>query len=235
MFPLVLALFLSAPQSPCPPSWEPLPGDACLLVGEQPGLAVYFHGMTAPTTQALGVELSLMEKVPRERRTPVVALKGRSGLCDWWPERKGWWCWPTARSQLAEVRLITGRMREVLAAASERLKGRQLEPPVLTGYSSGAYFLTMVMGDTEVPAAGWVLLHGGPVTGVAYSRARERPTLLVAAADDGVQRPAMESLKGKLDEAGWQSTLVVRPGSHPPELEDYQRLFDFAAAVSRRP
>jgi len=220
----------------CPPAWEPLPGDACLLDGEKRGLAVYFHGMTAPTLQALGVELSLMERVPRNRRTPVVVLKGRGGLCDWAPEVRAFWCWPTARSQLTEVRLVTARLKEVLAAASVRLGRHHPRPvPVLSGYSNGAYFLTMVMGDTEVPAAGWVLMHGGPVTGVVYRRDRERPTLLLAAAEDNIQRPAMESLKAKLDDVGWPSTLVVRPGAHPPELEDYQRLFDFAAAVSRRP
>ena len=235
MISVLLALLVGAPQPVCPPAWEPLPGDACLLDGEKRGLAVYFHGMTAPSLQALGVELSLLEKVPRSRRTPMVALKGRGGLCDWAAEYRGFWCWPTARSQRSEVRLVTERLKEVLEAASTRLGRDSLPLPVLAGYSNGAYFLTMVMGDTEVPVAGWVLMHGGPVAGVIYAKSRERPTLLLAAAEDGIQRPAMESLKAKLDEAGWQSTLLVRPGSHPPELEDYQRLFDFAAAVSRRP
>lgn len=235
MIPVLMALLAGTPEPMCPPAWEPLPGHACLLDGEKKGLAVYFHGMTAPSLQALGVELSLIERVPRSRRTPVVALRGRGGLCDWAAEYRSFWCWPTARSQLSEVRLVTDRLKEVVEAASARLGHDSSPLPVLTGYSNGAYFLTMVMGETEVPVAGWVLMHGGPVTGVAYTRSRERPTLLLAAAEDGIQRPAMESLKAKLDGAGWQSTLVVRPGSHPPELEDYLRLFDFAAAVSRRP
>jgi predicted esterase len=234
MVSVLIALLAGAsPLSTCPPAWEPLPQDACLLKGERRGLALYFHGMSAPSMQALGVELSLMESVPAAQRTAVVVLRGQSGLCDWAPERRGWWCWPTSRSQLAEVKRLTERVREIVEAASARLKRPARAPPVLTGYSNGAYFVGMLMGETEVPAAGWVLMHGGPVTGVAYPRARERPTLLLAAAGDGIQRPAMESLKAKLDQVGWQSTLVVRPGAHPLELEDFQRLFDFTAAVSR--
>jgi hypothetical protein len=42
-------------------------------------------------------------------------------------------------------------------------------------------------------------------------------------------------LKAKLDGTNWKSALVLRPGGHPPEVEDFQRLFDFAAQVSRSP
>jgi predicted esterase len=232
LLPLTLLLLTQSPLPDfCPPGWEPLPSDACLLRGDKPGLVVYFHGMTAPMAKVLAWEMGFVTKVPRNRRSSLVALRGVAGLCDWADEFKGWWCWPSAKGR-PELQTVVERIEQVISAASERLK-THFPQPVIAGYSNGAYLVTLLMTDTRVPAAGWVVMHGGPVTGTSFPKDRERPTLLLAAADDGVQRPAMESLKGRLDASGWTSMLVVRPGAHPPEVEDYERLFDFASSVSR--
>ena len=227
----LLVLSQSVTPDFCPPGWEPLPSDACLLRGDKPGLVVYFHGMTAPMTKALAWEMSFVTRVPKNRRASLVALRGVAGLCDWADEFKGWWCWPSAKGR-PELQAVVDRIDLVVAAAGERLNKR-VERPVIAGYSNGAYLVTLLMTDTKIPAAGWVVMHGGPVTGTSFTKDRERTTLLLAAADDGVQRPAMESLKTRLDSSGWASMLVVRPGAHPPEVEDYERLFDFATSVSR--
>jgi predicted esterase len=230
---LTLLLLAQAPATDfCPQGWEPLPEDACLLRGDRPGLIVYFHGMTAPANRAIAWELSFVTRVPKHRRASLVVLRGVAGLCDWADEYRGWWCWPTAKTRLLELQTVVERIDSVVASASSRLKSRA-NAPVIAGYSNGAYLVTMLMAETKLPASGWVVMHGGPVSGTNFGKDRERPTLLLAAADDGVQRPAMETLKSRLDVSGWASMLVVRPGSHPPEVEDYERLFDFASSVSR--
>jgi predicted esterase len=160
-------------------------------------------------------------------------LRGTPGLCDWADEFREWWCWPTAKSRVPETVTVIERLDRVVAAVGERLHHQGL--PVIAGYSNGGYLVSMLMADARVVASGFVVMHGGPITGVAYERQRERPTLLMAAAADAIQRPAMEGLKAKLDSVGWRSSMVVRAGGHPPEVEDYQRLFEFASHVSRRP
>ncbi len=223
-----------APSEPfCPPGWESLRGDACLLRGQLPGLVVYFHGMSAPVVKALGWELSFASRVLPAKRTSLVVMRGTAGLCDWADEFRTWWCWPTAKTRVPETLTVIERLDTVVTAAGERLHHQGL--PVIAGYSNGGYLVSMLMGDPRVVASGFVVMHGGPITGVVYERERERPTLLMAAAEDSIQRPAMEGLKAKLDSVGWRSSMVVRAGSHAPEVEDYQRLFEFASHVSRRP
>lgn len=233
---MLLALVLAQPPALdlCPPGWESLREDACLLRGERPGLVVYFHGMSAPSPRALGYELGFASRVPRSRRVSLVSLRGTPGLCDWSTEYSNWWCWPTARSRSSELLDVIDRFYDILSVTRRKLN-RDDGAPIIAGYSNGAYLVTMLMGDTAIPSAGWVVMHGGPVTGTSWSKDRERPTLLLAASGDGIQRPAMETLKARLDASGWSSVLVIRPGGHPPEVEDYQRLFDFASMVSHKP
>jgi predicted esterase len=218
----------SAAPARCPPGWEALPERACLLRGGQPGLVVYLHGL-APNAFAVTAEWKALAEVPRERRAAVLALWGTEGQCPWAPQAL---CWPSDRSQLAEVRALTRRLGGALEAAWARLRQRSL--PVVAGYSNGAYCVSILIGDSDVPAAGWALLQGGPATGTSFPQSRARPTWLLAAADDPIQGPAMRSLQAALLEAGWHPTLAVRPGEHPAEVGDYQRLFAFAATVPRR-
>jgi predicted esterase len=233
MFSLIALVLAQAPVDLCPAGWESLRDDACLLRGDRPGVVVYFHGMTAPSPRALGFELGFVSRVPRPRRMSFVSLRGTAGLCDWATEYSSWWCWPTTRNRLNVVTAIVGRVSDTLALVRQRLN-RDDGLPVIAGYSNGGYLVTMLMGEASLPSAGWVVMHGGPVAGQTWSRDRERPTLLITGAGDGIQRPAMETLKSRLDEVGWSSVLVVRPGGHPPEVEDYQRLFDFASTVTSR-
>lgn len=228
----VSATLALAQGTPCPRGWEPLgAGDACLLRGDAPGLIVYFHGMMAPSPKPLAWELSFISTATaKAKRVPVVALRGTPGLCDWADEYREWWCWPSVRSRLPEVGTALTRLGEALVAAGAALK-RHLPAPLLVGYSNGGYFLSLVMGDTKLRASGYVVLHGGQVTGVAFPPERKRPTLLVAATDDQVQRPAMESFRATLDAAGWAPGFFLRKGSHPPEVEDFTRVLDFASRL----
>lgn len=235
MSPLVLAaaVFLAQPPAPapCPKGWEALNGDACLLRGDADGLIVYFHGMMAPSPKTFAWELSFMTVAAKSRRVPIVVLRGTPGLCDWADEYRDWWCWPSVRSRLPEVGTALTRLGEVLVAAGKAL-GRPLPAPLLVGYSNGGYFLSLVMGDTKARASGYAVLHGGLVTGVTFAPERKRPTLLISATDDEVQRPAMESFRAVLDAAGWAPGWHVRKGSHPPEVEDFTRVLEFASKLT---
>lgn len=227
MLSLALTALLAAGPPACPPGWEALPERACLLRGGRPGLVVYLHGMAA-SAFAVAAEWKVLGEVPLARRPSVLALWGRPGLCDWAPEA---WCWPSDRSQVAQVKDLEARLDRSLQAAWARLRHRDV--PVIAGYSNGAYCVSLLISESEVPARGWALLQGGPVTGTTYQKRRERPTWLLAAAADPIQGPAMQSMKGLLEEAGWHPTLAVRPGEHPAEVGDFQRLFDFAATAQR--
>ena len=233
MFASVLtALLLS--QTPCPPGWTVLPGDACLLKGEAEGLIVYFHGMMAPTPKTLAWELGFITTAEKTRHVPVVVVRGTPGFCDWATEYKDWWCWPSAYSRLPEVGVTLSRVGEVLVAAGKAL-ARPIPAPLYVGYSNGGYFLTMVMSDTKTSASGFVVISGGQVKGVTFPLERKKPTLLISAADDLIQRPAMESMRGTLEAAGWSPGWYLRKGAHPPEIEDFTRVLEFASSLKWQP
>jgi predicted esterase len=226
---LALALAVTIQAAPsCPEGWEAVPARACLLRGERPGLVVYLHGLGA-NRFAVTSEWSVLAEVPRARRQSVLALWGQEGLCDWAPEAL---CWPSDRAQLDELKVLEARLAHALEATWTRLRHRWT--PVFAGYSNGGYCVSLLMGDSEVSAAAWALLQGGPVTGTPYPRTRERPTWLLAAAEDPIQGPSTQALKTALESAGWHPRLVVRPGQHPAEVGDYQRLFDFVGTVVPR-
>ncbi len=229
MLTLVATLLLSL--APCPPGWDALPGEACLLPGDAAGLIVYFHGMMAPAPQPFGWELSFLSAAPKSKRAPVVVLRGTPGLCDWSSDYATWWCWPSARARLPAVGATLTRLGPVLVAAGERL-GRPLPAPLFVGYSNGGYFLNLVMADTHAQASGYVVINAGGVKGVSFPAERRRPTLLISGAGDTVQRPGMEALRATLQTAGWAPTWFSREGAHPPELADFGRVLDFASGLA---
>lgn len=232
MIAALLTLMLS--QTPCPPGWSALPGEACLLKGEAEGLLVYFHGMMAPAPKTLAWELGFISVADKTKRVPVVVVRGSPGLCDWAAAYEDWWCWPSVYSRLPEVGATLKRVDAVVEAAAKVL-GRPLPAPLFVGYSNGGYFLTMVMGATQQRASGFVVISGGLVKGVSFSAERQRPTLLIGAADDVIQRPAMESMRATLDAAGWSPEWFLRKGAHPPELDDFNRVLLFAAKLTWQP
>jgi poly(3-hydroxybutyrate) depolymerase len=227
----MLALVLS--QTPCPPGWSPLPNDACLLKGDAEGLIVYFHGMMAPSPKTLAWELGFIATASKTRHVPVIVMRGTPGLCDWATEYQDWWCWPSVRTRLPQVSTVLERVEGAVKAASQTL-GRPVPAPLFVGYSNGGYFLTMVMGDTTQRASGFAIISAGLVKGVSFPAERKAPTLLVAAVDDLIQRPAMEAMRSTLETAGWSPTWYLRKGAHPPELDDFTRVLDFASKLTWR-
>jgi predicted esterase len=225
----VVALLLS--QAPCPPGWTALSGDACLLKGEAEGLIVYFHGMMAPSPKTFAWELGFIATATKARRVPVVVVRGTPGWCDWADEYREWWCWPSSRNRLKDVGTTLTRVSGIIGAAGDAL-GRPVPAPLFVGYSNGGYFLSMVMGDSKQAASGYAVISGGLVKGVTFSNEHKAPTLLIAATDDLIQRPAMEFMRSNLETAGWAPTWFLRKGAHPPELEDFGKVLEFASKLS---
>jgi predicted esterase len=228
---LVLAL---SQLTPCPAGWEALDGDACLWRGKSPGAVVYFHGMLAPDPRAFTRELGFVEPAARKHGLTVIALKGVPGLCDWAAEYTTWWCWPTVKQRTDATTSIRARVTSALDDAATRL-GQRLALPVLAGYSNGGYFTSILMDEgSALGASAFVVMHAGLVSGVNVP-ARPRPTLLIAAEGDRIQRPTMESFRDALTARAWSPAFVLRPKEHPLELEDFEHLARFVTRIRWRP
>jgi predicted esterase len=227
-------LLVLSQVTPCPTGWEPVDGDACLKRGQTPGVVVYFHGMLAPDPKAFGRELGFITPSASKNGVSVLAMRGVPGLCDWATEYVTWWCWPTVKERVSERRAIVERVKHALETASLRLD-RTLSRPVFAGYSNGGYFTSLLMDDdAAVEASAFVVLHAGLVSGVAISE-RPKPTLLIAAEGDRIQRPTMESFRTALTARAWSPAFVLRPKEHPLELEDFEQLARFVTRIRWRP
>lgn len=231
MTSLVLSVLL-AQSSPCPPGWEALEAPGCFRRGQGPGLVLYLHGMLAPNERAFARELGFIAPAAAKAQLTVIAPRGTPGLCDWAPEYKDWWCWPSVKGREPDTSAIVERLAAAIAEVARRME-RTLPPPLIAGYSNGGYFTSLLM-EGRLPATGFVVLHGGLVTGVTIDE-RPRPTLLIAAEGDLIQRPAMETFRKALTDRHWTPAFVLRKKEHPLELEDFEHLTSFARRLSWKP
>ena len=108
---------------------------------------------------------------------------------------------------------------------------RTLPSPLVVGYSNGGYFTSLLMEPERLTVTGFVVLHGGLVTGVTLEE-RPKPTLLVAAEGDTIQRPAMETFRAALEQKKWSPAFVLRKKEHPLELEDFEHVMAFARRLT---
>ncbi|MBL8917912.1 MAG: hypothetical protein JNJ54_03555 [Myxococcaceae bacterium] len=223
---------LLAAASPCPAGWEPLTSPGCFRRGEGPGVVLYLHGMLAPNERAFARELGFITPAAVEAQLTLIAPRGAPGLCDWAPEYKDWWCWPSAKGREPDTTIIIERLVESIAEVERRLD-RRLPAPLIAGYSNGGYFTSLLM-EGRLPATGFAVLHGGLVSGVTLDE-RPRPILLVAAEGDTIQRPGMEAFRRALTERHWTPAFVLRKKEHPLELEDFTHLASFARRLSWKP
>lgn len=227
----LLALVLSQ-VSLCPSGWEPLSSPGCFKRGTNAGVVVYLHGMMAPNEKAFTRELGFVAPAATKAGMTVVALRGTPGLCDWAAEYKDWWCWPTVKTREAETMAIAGRIGEAVTEVETRLE-RTLPAPLIVGYSNGGYFTSLLMEPERLAVTGFVVLHGGLVTGVTVEE-RPKPTLLIAAEGDTIQRPAMETFRAALEQKKWSPAFVLRKKEHPLELEDFEHVMTFARRLTWR-
>jgi predicted esterase len=223
----------------CPAGWAATSStEACVLEGKGPGVVVYLHGMLAPpekgasSSRPFARELGFITPAARRGDATVVVLKGTAGLCDWAPEFETWWCWPSVKSRRAELDALASRIDGVLDELEVTL-ARRLPAPLVVGYSNGGYATSLLM-ESQLGVTGFVVLHGGLVTGVAVPE-RPKPTLLIAAEGDTIQRPAMESFRRALEQRGWSPAFVLRKKEHPLELEDFEHVTAFAKRLTWKP
>lgn len=226
---LTASLLAQMPAFSCPKGWQALSTPACVLEGQSAGVVVYLHGMMAPTEQQFARELSFITPAAKRTSMTVIAVRGAAGLCDWAPDYKTWWCWPSVRTRERETKDAIDRIASAIAETEQRLS-RKLPPPLLAGYSNGGYFTSVLM-ERELPVTGYAVLHGGLVSGVTVGE-RPKPVLLVAAEGDTIQRPAMETFRAALEQRQWTPAFVMRKHEHPLELEDFEQVMAFARRLS---
>lgn len=231
MMPLVLSLVL-AQSSACPRGWEALAEPGCFHRGEGPGVVLYLHGMLAPDERAFARELGFIAPAARESQLTIIAPRGTAGLCDWAPEYRDWWCWPSVKGREPATSAVVAQLVAAIADVERRLD-RRLPAPLIAGYSNGGYFTSLLM-EERLPATGFAVLHGGLVSGVVLGE-RPRPTLLIAAEGDTIQRPGMEAFRSALLERQWTPAFVLRKKAHPLELEDFAHVASFARRLSWKP
>ena len=217
----------------CPTGWEPLDTPGCFRRGVAPGVVVYLPGMMAPNEKLFVRELGFVTPAAMKADLTVIALRGAPGLCDWSPEFKTWWCWPSAKSRTSDVAEVMRRIGAALDEVAKRVD-RKLPAPLVVGYSNGGYCTSMLLEAGTLPASGYAVLHAGLVTGVTVDE-RPRPTLLVAAEGDTIQRPTMEAFRATLEQRSWSPAFVLRKKEHPLELEDFEHVMTFARRLSWKP
>jgi poly(3-hydroxybutyrate) depolymerase len=226
MAPLALASVLAAAALVCPRGLTVVE-DAC-VVQPAPGapVVVYFHGMLPGDTDWRHVrELKLLAREARRRGFGLVALRGEQGLCQWSKEVHQHWCWPSDLSQLKDVGRTLDRLARVLAQVPAA------GAPVFAGFSNGGYLTAMIASETDVAAAGYVVMHAGNVSGEEFPLERAKPVLVMGASRDPIQLPIARRFAAKLEDAQWPVNLTVRRGVHEVTAEDARRLFDFVAGL----
>ena len=226
-------LVMVVQASLCPTGWEPLGTPGCFRRGDAPGVVIYLPGMMAPNEKLFVRELGFVTPAAAKADVTVIALRGSPGLCDWSPEYKTWWCWPTSKSRASDVAEVVSRIAGALDEVAQRLD-RKLPAPLIAGYSNGGYCTSMLLEPGTLAASGYAVLHGGLVTGVTVEE-RPRPTLLIAAEGDTIQRPAMEAFRAALEQRSWSPGFVLRKKEHPLELEDFEHLMTFCRRLSWKP
>lgn len=238
----LLLLLCSAVPGPaalhCPEGFEPLGTDACLAAPPKllnpDKVVVYFHGMLGPAADWTRDthEFKLLGAEATRRGYALIALRGEQGLCFWGRDVAGYFCWPSASSQLDDVGRILVRLGTILPKVSERL-GSKLGAPFYAGFSNGGFFVSLIASDTRAAARGYAVIHAGGVTAQHFPKDHSTPTILIGAASDSLQLPTMKRLNQAMKDSGWNPILTIREGTHEVIASDTTALFDFFDGVLR--
>lgn len=215
---------------PCPEPLEWLESGSCLAIPEDAGpetqVLVYLHGMTASPEMARG-SAGILGRAAAESGLAVLAPLGALGACNWSPEARQAWCWPSADDQLEEADRAMESIDEELEMIRERLGAQAPLQPVLVGYSNGGFMAMRFAARHQERWSRLVILHAGARPGSPLPAAPELPTLLRAASGDKWHHPSMEKLRDALQAQGWSPLWSVREGEHRFTEGDADAIVDF--------
>jgi predicted esterase len=234
--PLLLAVLAADPAfEECPLGYQQLSPGACLAAPKEPAaLVVYLHGMFEPGKLPKRTnEFVTLSAVAAKKRVAVLALFGEVGLCYWSKDALRSRCWPNDLAlQKERAAPLQTRIEEALRQ-SRGVVG-DLGRPWLMGFSNGGYGVAMLLSETALDAEGYVVAHGGELTGMKYARERMRPTLLLAAKADYMMQGSMKRLARGLDDARWPYTFTWREGVHELNEEDANCAIEFVTAQRKK-
>jgi predicted esterase len=211
----------------CPLGYNQLEPGACLAAPKEPvAVIVYLHGMFEPGKLPLHTnEFTVLAEAAAKKRLAVVAIQGEVGLCYWSKDALRSRCWPNDLAQKDKAPALVARLESAMRA-SRGVVG-DLGRPWLMGFSNGGYGVAMLLSETRFDAEGYVIAHGGELTGMKYAKERMRPTLLLSAKADYMMQGSMKRLARGLDDAKWPYTFTWREGVHELNPEDASNAVDF--------
>lgn len=218
----------------CADGLEPIAGGGCLAMphdarrrGPVP-LVVYLHGRYSPETAPQ--EMARQARVASlgtKRGFAVLALRGRQGQCSD-PSLASFWCWPSNERSASDAPRYVDEWATPLRVAERRAgRGRRL----LLGFSSGAYFATIVATRGLHPFDAVAIAHGGPVEPTAASAAM--PPLVLLTADDDPSNEEMLRLDDELRRVRWPHHVFAREGGHELPDADVEAALTFFARTEK--
>jgi predicted esterase len=214
----------------CPSGYSKVMDGACLALPKGPprALVVYLHGMLPPKPDWTAArEFRLIANEATRRGVAVLAVRGEKGFCAWGDDVRDDWCWPCDMSMLPLAGKFVDRIARAVHAAH-----LDTGPPIIAGFSNGGYFTAMLASDVSFDAKAYVIFHAGQLDGQTFDADRWRPTLLVGAAQDPIQLPAMRHLAQTLEKSKWKATLAVNDGKHEITSRDARSLVDFVEQLA---
>lgn len=241
MISLLALAVLAADPAPapafedCPLGYKQLEPGACLAAPKEPvSVVVYLHGMFEPGKLPKRVnEFTTLAEAAAKKRIAVLALQGEVGLCYWSKDALRARCWPNDLAQKDKVPALQARVDSALRQ-SRGVTG-DLGRPWVMGFSNGGYGVAMLLSETALDVEGFIVAHGGEVTGMKYPAARMRPTLLLGARADYMMMGSMKRLARGLDENKWPYTFTWREGVHELNPEDAQNAVEFISKNVTKP
>ncbi len=218
----------------CPLGYQVLEPGACLDAPKEPqALLVYLHGMFEPgKLPKKRNEFVTLAEAAVPKRVAVLALFGEVGLCSWSKDALRSRCWPNDLSQRDLVPALAERLES--AVRTSRGVTGELGRPWLMGFSNGGFGVAMLLSESKVDAAGYVVAHGGDITGQSFEKERMRPTLLLGAKADLMMIGRMRRFARELEDAQWPSTFVLRDGVHELNADDAARAVEFVLSGGKK-
>jgi predicted esterase len=214
----------------CPLGYKQLEPGACLFSPKEPvATVVYLHGMFEPgKLPARTNEFTALAEAASKKRLAVLALQGEVGLCYWSKDALRSRCWPNDLAQKDKVPALVARVQSALRQS--RGVTSDLGRAWLMGFSNGGYAVAMLLSESTLDFEGYVVAHGGELTGMKYAPERMRPTLLLSAKADYMMQGSMKRLARGFDDAKWPYTFTWREGVHELNPEDAKNAVEFINA-----
>jgi hypothetical protein len=196
----------------CASGLEPIAGGGCWSAPktENPPVVIYLHGRyDEPATPQ---EMERQARVARRanaRGFAVVAFRSPKGACGH-AELASWYCWPSNPDTANVGPAVVAGWGSALAEINHRTTNPKR---FVMGFSSGAYFASIVAIRNLLPADAVAIVHGGAGE-IVRRTAKPTPLFVLGAYDDVVTMADILKLDASLNGVAWPHDSYARPGGH---------------------